>query len=54
MQGIKKKTVKKVKMHKFLVHACKCQDFAQSLKNFAQSHDRETLNFGNSAVYLPC
>ena len=46
---MKKKTVKEVKMHKFLVCACKSQDFAQSQKFFAQSHDRETVTFRNSA-----
>ena len=32
------------------VCACKCQDFAQSQKLFAWSHDRETVTFRNSAV----
>ena len=36
-------------MHKFLVCACKSQDFAQSQKIFARSHDRETVTFRNSA-----
>ena len=40
---MKKKTVKEVKMHIFLVCACKSQDFAQSQKIFARSHDRETV-----------
>ena len=44
------KTVKEVKMHKFLVCACKYQDFAQSQKFFARSHDRETATFRNSAL----
>ena len=42
------KNVKEVKMHKFLVCACKSQDFAQSQKFFARSHDRETVTFRNS------
>ena len=46
---MKKKTVKKVKMHIFLVCACKSQDFAQSQKKFARSHDRMTARFRNSA-----
>ena len=46
------KTVKEVKMHKFLVCACKYQDFAQSQKFFARSHDRETVTFRNSAQGL--
>ena len=47
-----KKTVKDVKMHKFLVCACKSQDFGQSQTNFARSHDRETLTFRNSADFI--
>ena len=47
---MKKKTAKEVKMHKFLVRACKSQDFAQSQKNFVRSHDRDTVTFRNSAV----
>ena len=35
------KTVKEVKLHKLLVCACKSQDFAQSQKFFARSHDRD-------------
>ena len=49
---MKKKTAKEVKMHKFLAFACKSQDFAQSQKNFARSHDRETVTFRNSAVLV--
>ena len=45
---MKKKTVKEVKKHQFLVCACKSEDFAQSQKNFARSHDRETVTFRNS------
>ena len=45
---MKKKPVKEVKMHKFLVCLYKYQDFAQSQKNFARSHDRETVTFRNS------
>ena len=45
---MKKKTVKEVKMHKLLVCACESQDFAQSQKKFARSHDRETVTFRNS------
>ena len=33
------KTVKDVKMNHFVVCACKFQDFAQSQKNFARSHN---------------
>ena len=47
---MKKKTVKKGKMHILLVCACKSQDFGQSQKNFAQSHDRETVTFRNSEI----
>ena len=46
---MKKKTVKEVKMHKFLVCACISQDFAQSQKKIVRLHDRETLTFRNSA-----
>ena len=42
------KTVKDVKMNNFVVCACKSQDFAQSQKNVARSHDRETVTFRNS------
>ena len=35
-------------MHKFLVCACKSQDFAQSQKFFARSHNRTTARFRNS------
>ena len=49
---MKKKTVKEVKMHKFLVFACKSQDFAQIQKNFARSHDRVTVTFRNSDVLV--
>ena len=45
---MKKKTVKEVKMHKFLVCACKSQDFAQSQKNCARSRNRVTVTFRNS------
>ena len=45
---MKKKTVKEVKMHIFLVGAVKSQVFAQSQKKFARSHDRETVTFRNS------
>ena len=37
-------------MHKFFVCASKSQDFAQSLKIFARSHDRETVTFRNSGM----
>ena len=50
---MKKKTVKEVKMHKFLVFACKSQDFAQIQKKFARSHDRVTVTFRNSDGPLP-
>ena len=46
----KKKTVKGVKMHNCLVFACKSQDFAQSQKFCARSHDRETVSFRNSVA----
>ena len=45
---MKKKTVKEVKIHIFLVYAYKSQDFAQSNRNFARSHDRMTVTFRNS------
>ena len=32
-------------MHKFLVGACKSEDFAQSQKNFARLWYRETVTF---------
>ena len=35
-------------MHNILVCACKSQDFAQSQKKIAQSHDREIVTFRNS------
>ena len=37
-------------MHIFLVSAYKSQDFAQSQKIFAWSHDRETVTFRNSGL----
>ena len=37
-------------MHKFSVWAYKSQAFAQSEKNFARSHDRETVTFRNSGI----
>ena len=40
--------VKEVKIHKFVVCVYKSQDFAQSQKIFARSHDRETVIFRNS------
>ena len=43
----RRKTVKVVKMHKFLVCAYKSQDMAQSHENFARLHDRETVTFRN-------
>ena len=42
------KTVKEVKIHNFVVCACKSQDFAQSQKTFALSHDHVTVTFRNS------
>ena len=45
---MKKKTAKEVKMHEFLVCACKYQDFAQSQKKFAWLHDLETVTLRNS------
>ena len=47
---MKKKTAKEVKMHKFLVCACKSQDFAQIQNFFARLHDCETMTFRNSAA----
>ena len=38
-------------MRKLLVCACKSQDFAQSQKKIARSHDRETGTFINSAIF---
>ena len=35
-------------MDKFLVSACKFQDFAQSQKIYARSHNRVTMTFRNS------
>ena len=37
-------------MHTFVVCACKFQDFAQSQKIFARSHDREIVTFRNSVL----
>ena len=51
---MKKKTAKEVKMHKFLAFACKSQDFAQSQKNFAPSHDGVTVSFRNSVWVWVC
>ena len=45
---MKKKTVKEVKMREFLIWACKSQDFAQSQKKVARSHNRVTVTFRNS------
>ena len=45
---MKKITVKEVDMHKFLVCACKFQDFVQNQKTFARLQDRETVTFRNS------
>ena len=47
MKHEEEKNAKKVKMHKFLTCACKSQDFAQSQKNVARSHDRVTVTFRN-------
>ena len=49
---MKKKSVKENKMDKLLVCACKSQDFAQSQKKFARSHDRETVTFRNSGLWM--
>ena len=49
----KKKTVKEVKMHKLLVFASKSQDFAQSQKNVARSHNCETVTFRDPALSCP-
>ena len=42
------KKMKKKKMHKFLVCACKSQDFAQNQKKIALSHNRTTGTFKSS------
>ena len=42
------KTVKEVKMHKFLIRESISQDFAQSQKKIARSYNRETVTFRNS------
>ena len=47
---MKKKTAKEVKMHKYLVCACKSQDFVQSQNFFARLHDRVTVTFRNSVI----
>ena len=49
---MKKKTVKEVIIHIFLVYSYKSQDFAQSNRNFARSHDRMTVTFRNSVQHL--
>ena len=49
---MQKKTVNEIKMHTFLVCACKSQDFAQSQKFVARSHDPETVTFGNSVIWI--
>ena len=49
---MKKKTVKEVKMHKYLVSAYKFQDFRQIQKKIAQSHDCVTMTFKNSELTL--
>ena len=45
---MKKKPVEEVKMHIFLLCISKSLDFAQSQKNFARSHGRETVTLRNS------
>ena len=47
------KIVKEVKMHKFLVCACKSQDFVQSQNHLARLHDLEALTFRNSGKGKP-
>ena len=47
-----KESVKEAKMHKFLVCIYKSQDFAQRQKNFARSHDPETMTFTKSVAEL--
>ena len=42
------KTLKDGKMHNFVACACKFQDFVQSQKNCARSHDRTTVTLRNS------
>ena len=39
-------------MHNFLVYAYSSQDFAQTQEIFARSHDRETVTFRNSDIYI--
>ena len=39
-------------MHDFAICACISQDFAQSQKIFARSHDRMTVTFKNSDIVL--
>ena len=54
-EKFRKKTVKEVSINNFLVCVCK-KDLAQSQKNFARLHDRETLTFRNSAsssLFIP-
>ena len=51
--GIKKKKLQKeVEMQKKIVCKYNSQDFAQTQRNFARSHDRETVTFRNS-VWCP-
>ena len=50
--NMKNKTVKEFKIRKFLVYACKSQDFAQSQTIFARSHNLETMTFRNSGYAL--
>ena len=44
------KTAVEVKIHELLVCACKSEDFVQSLKKFARSHDHETVTFRKSVL----
>ena len=45
------KHAKEVKMHIFLVFACKSQDFVQSQNLFALSHNRKTVRFRNTVIH---
>ena len=45
---MKKKICKKVKVHKYLVSACKYINFAQGKENFALLHNHENVTFRNS------
>ena len=52
MQKRKKTILKEVKIDKLLVCSYKSQNFAQSQKNVARLHDRETATFRNSGLEI--